>query len=221
MRIDQYQYHNMDVASTQNMSSPLHSSSKLIRSPSGRLLSRSSSALRELTLSRGETIGDSIAVSAQPLPSTNSHLQLKNYRTSGLHPSSSATAPQTNSFFVMVTGQIESSTASLGDKLYCRYSFSYGEDWNIVHGVSMGLSQLAASQDMISNSTNDDEVVVWNFPIEISFQSTNPQGWPRLALSIYGLDFLGRDVLRGYASLMLPISSGRHTKYLKAYRPVR
>ena len=204
----------MDVASTQNMSSPLHSSSKLMRSPSGRLLSRSSS--------RGETIGDSIAVSAQPLPSTNSHLQLKNYRPSGLNPSSSsATAPQTNSFFVMVTGQIESSTASLGDKLYCRYSFSYGEDWNIVHGVSMGLSQLAASQGIISNITNDDEVVVWNFPIEISFQSTNPQGWPRLALSIYGLDFFGRDVLRGYASLMLPISSGKHAKHLKAYRPVR
>ena len=210
---------NMDGTSTSPNARPLHratSSSKLIRSPSGRLLSRSSSSFRESTLSSKENIGDSNAVSAQPLPSTNSHLQLKNYR-----PSSAAitAAPQSTSFFVMVTGQIESSTASLGDKLYCRYSFSYGEDWNVVHGVSMGLSQLA-SQGMISNSTNDDEVVVWNFPIEISFQSTNPQGWPRLALSIYGLDFLGRDVLRGYASLMLPVSSGRHSKYLKTYKPV-
>lgn len=61
---------------------------------------------------------------------------------------------------------------------------------------------------------------MWNFPIEISFQSTNPQGWPRLALSVYGFDFLGRDVLRGYASLLLPVFPGRHTRYLKTYRPV-
>ena len=31
---------------------------------------------------------------------------------------------------------------------------------------------------------------------------------------------MGRDVIRGYASLLLPASPGRHAKYLKTYRPV-
>ncbi|KAL7536881.1 LOW QUALITY PROTEIN: hypothetical protein ACHAXR_007448 [Thalassiosira sp. AJA248-18] len=75
-----------------------------------------------------------------------------------------------------------------------------------------------------SFSVNDhlycENVKVWNFPIEISFRATNPQGWPRLALSVYGFDFMGRDVVRGYASRMLPVSPGRHTWHLKTYRPV-
>ena len=73
---------------------------------------------------------------------------------------------------------------------------------------------------MLGSNDEGGNVIVWNFPIEISFQSTNSHGWPRLALSVYGFDFLGRDVLRGYASLMLPINPGRHTKYLKIFRPV-
>ena len=122
----------------------------------------------------------------------------------------------------MITGHIESAEtadAPINDHLYCRYSFSYGPDWEVVHGVSMGLSQIGR-RGLTAYSQNGGNVIVWNFPIEISFQSTNPQGWPRIVLSIYGYDFLGRDVLRGYASLLLPVHPGRHTKYLKTYRPV-
>ena len=82
----------------------------------------------------------------------------------------------------------------------------------------MGLSQIG--RQGVLNGNNDDNVIVWNFPLEISFQSTNPHGWPRLALSIYGFDFMGRDVVKGYASMLLPITPGRHTKYLTTYRPV-
>ncbi|KAL7540420.1 hypothetical protein ACHAXR_012738 [Thalassiosira sp. AJA248-18] len=133
----------------------------------------------------------------------------------------SHSSQSSSSFFVMITGHIESarsSSFSVNDHLYCRYSFSYGPDWEVVHGVSMGLSQIG-HQGLLS-SDEGENVIVWNFPIEISFQSTNPQGWPRLALSIYGFDFMGRDVVRGYASLMLPVTPGRHTRYLKTYRPV-
>ena len=199
------------------------STSKLLnRSPgSSRLLHSSSASFRA---PRNKENND-----AEEQPSTandannNTHLQLQSYRPKSLNPTKSI--PQSTSFFLMVTGHIESasshSSTCLNDKLYCRYSYSYGsEDWKVVHGVSHGHSQIA-TQGVVS--TNDEEggnVIVWNFPIEISFQSTNPQGWPRLALSIYGLDFAGRDVLRGYASMLVPMSPGRHTKYLKTYRPV-
>ena len=84
--------------------------------------------------------------------------------------------------------------------------------------MTMGLSQMA--RQGIVKSTEEEGRVVFNFPIEISFQSTNPFGWPRIALSIYGPDFLGRDVLRGYASVLVPINPGNHTRIVKTFRPV-
>jgi B9 domain-containing protein 1 len=180
------------------------------------------------------TSGRHLRASTTENDSSNAHLNLKNYRhqhSDSINSVGAATVSSTNaaaanapssSFFVQVTGSIESATASsMSKKLYCRYTFSYGPDWEVVHGVSMGLSQIGR-QGVLNPNTNDDErsVVVWNFPIEISFQSTNPYGWPRLALSVYGFDFLGRDVVCGYASLLLPINPGRHVKQLKTYRPV-
>jgi len=204
------------------------SSSKLLnRSPgsSSRLLHSSSASFRS-SRTRENDAEESKSNTEQPSLSTtnddanNSHLQLQSYR-----PKSLKSIPQSTSFFLMVTGHIESasshSSSCLNDKLYCRYSYSYGsEDWKVVHGVSHGHSQIATQGVVSSNDDEGGNVIVWNFPIEISFQSTNPQGWPRLALSIYGLDFAGRDVLRGYASMLVPMSPGRHTKYLKTYRPV-
>ncbi|KAL7485766.1 hypothetical protein ACHAW6_011369 [Cyclotella cf. meneghiniana] len=172
---------------------------------------------------------------------SNSHLHLKNYRplsqhhrSDSLHKNTASTTVSPNasaganpstpssSFFVMVTGNIESVTStSITDRMYCRYTFSYGPDWEVVHGVSMGLSQIG-SRSIINSRSSDNgcDVIVWNFPIEISFQSTNAYGWPRMALSIYGFDFLGRDVIRGYASLLLPVNPGRHIKHVKTFRPV-
>jgi len=134
-----------------------------------------------------------------------------------------------STYSLMITGQIvcaqTSSSSPLplmnNQKMYCRYSFVYGDDWSVTSGVSEGISQIANSRRAIKNA--DDEkgsLNVWNFPIEISFQSSNTYGWPRLCLSVYGIDFLGRDVLRGYASILLPINPGVHTKYAKMYRPV-
>lgn len=51
--------------------------------------------------------------------------------------------------------------------------------------------------------------VVWNFPLEISFRSTNAFGWPQLAISVWGPDLLGNEVIRGYGATHLPTSPGR------------
>lgn len=179
------------------------STSKLLQSTSVRFLGSSSRELRSKGGANGEI---SNSDSDTPLPLLSDFQQ-----------------SESSSFFVMITGHVESaksSTSSLTDQLYCRYSFQYGPDWEIVHGVSMGLSQVG--RQGVMNPIDEDwgNEIVWNFPIEISFQSTNPYGWPRLVISIYGFDFMGRDVVRGYASLLLPVSPGRCTKYLKTYRPV-
>jgi B9 domain-containing protein 1 len=219
------------MASSYDARPSAESSSNLLKSTSEQLLASSSSELRSKPSGVGER-----NISDVGLSSSNGHLQMNNHRPSSTSTRSnqyrSSSSSQSTTFFVMITGQIESaisSTTSLNDQLYCRYSFSYGPDWEVVHGVSMGLSQIGRRGMMPRNTGgsaygggHDDRAnaIVWNFPIEISFQSTNPHGWPRLVVSVYGLDFMGRDVVRGYASLLLPARPGGHARYLKIYRPV-
>lgn len=45
-------------------------------------------------------------------------------------------------------------------------------------GVDAGLSQIARK------SSGEDSTVVWNFPIDLTFKSTNAFGWPRIAISV-------------------------------------
>lgn len=65
-----------------------------------------------------------------------------------------------------------------------------------------------------------EEQIVWNFPVDVSFSSTNAFGWPRIALSVYGIDFLGRDVIRGYGSALIPLSSGPHRIEIDMFAPL-
>ena len=152
------------------------------------------------------------------------------------------------SFHIMVTGQIESASfPSTMNNLYCRYVISYGKDWHVTHGITSGLSQIAqwkhvpyipvnpshrfksssslstSSSSIYNQSSNNyfSPTIVWNFPIEISFQSTNIYGWPRISIAIYGLDFFGRDVVRGYGSILIPIGTGRYEDLIiETYRPI-
>lgn len=65
------------------------------------------------------------------------------------------------------------------------------------------------------------DAIVLNFPIDIAFKSTNPFGWPRLVISIYGLDAFGRDVIRGYGSVHLPTVAGSNTvREVPLFRPL-
>ena len=124
--------------------------------------------------------------------------------------------PDSSAFFLALTGHIESASfQSNSDNLYCRYTFSFGQDWEIVHGIHSGLSQIARRRQVCATST-----IVWNFPLDVVFKSTNVYGWPRLAISVYGLDTFGRDVVRGYTSLLCPTSPGRYVKYVRTYIPV-
>ena len=149
-----------------------------------------------------------------------------------------------STFQIMITGQIESASfPSTINNLYCRYVISYGKDWQVTHGVTSGLSQISqwkhvpniplssqllpksSSSTTLSYNQNNNSffspTIVWNFPIEIAFQSTNIYGWPRISIAIYGLDFLGRDVIRGYGSTIIPIGTGRYEDVIiETYRPI-
>jgi B9 domain-containing protein 1 len=128
---------------------------------------------------------------------------------------STAAVDLESSFLLQCTGQIVSGALNNHDYLYCRYYFTCGDDWEIIGGLDNGLSQVACQNNMVIDGS-----VVWNFPIDLSFKSTNIHGWPRIAVGVYGIDFFGRDVVRGYGSVLVPMQPGTHELKMEMFRPV-
>mmetsp|Transcript_72821 Transcript_72821/g.171270 ORF Transcript_72821/g.171270 Transcript_72821/m.171270 type:complete len:191 (-) Transcript_72821:51-623(-) len=117
-------------------------------------------------------------------------------------------------FEIHALGQLESGKFPGTDNIYCQYRFVHGEDWKVIAGLDDGITQTAAL------GTGSDDLLVWNFPIDITFKSTNVFGWPQLVVTVYGHDALGRNVILGYSSVHIPTSSGQHTVYARCFRPV-
>ncbi|XP_019615024.1 PREDICTED: B9 domain-containing protein 1-like [Branchiostoma belcheri] len=116
-------------------------------------------------------------------------------------------------FLLMVSGQIESAEFPEFDDIYCRYCWVYGQDWVITSGLEEGITQVT------KKSHDDRKLFVWNFPLEVTFKSTNPHGWPQLVVSAYGQDAFGRDVVRGYSAVHIPVTPGQHTRTLPMFVP--
>ncbi|XP_004071593.1 B9 domain-containing protein 1 isoform X2 [Oryzias latipes] len=104
-------------------------------------------------------------------------------------------------FLLTVNGQIEGANFPEYDSLYCKYSYVYGHDWAITTGLEEGITQITCKSSL-------SRTLVWNFPLETTFKSTNPSGWPQIVISVYGPDVFGNDVVRGYGATHIPITPG-------------
>ncbi|KAJ3076201.1 B9 domain-containing protein 1 [Podochytrium sp. JEL0797] len=129
-------------------------------------------------------------------------------------------------FSVSAIGQIESALYPTYDNLYCKYNFKYGPDWTVLSGLEDGLTQMSRtstsatfSQQMYSSGTVA-RTCVWNFPVDVAFKATNAFGWPQIVVCVYGLDELGRDVVRGYGAVRVPMTAGRHVLYIPTVVPL-
>jgi B9 domain-containing protein 1 len=116
-------------------------------------------------------------------------------------------------FLLSVTGQIASANFPGGgrDDLYCKHCFVAGPDWAVTAGQEEGLSQIArrgAAAD-----------VVWNFPIDVTFRSTCPFGWPQLVVSVFELDGFGNESVCGYGATHVPLSAGTHSARMPMFAP--
>ncbi|KAI9009486.1 B9 domain-containing protein [Gaertneriomyces semiglobifer] len=129
-------------------------------------------------------------------------------------------------FSVILNGQIESAHFPRHDNLYCKFSFLHGPDWVVISGLEEGITQMSLATPSSAFSTASypptklTKSCIWNFPLEIAYKSTNAFGWPQLVLSVYGTDLFGRDVIRGYGSLRIPITPGIHTLYVPMFVPL-
>ncbi|KAG9343041.1 hypothetical protein JZ751_015259 [Albula glossodonta] len=97
------------------------------------------------------------------------------------------------------------------DDLYCKYYYVYGHDWaptlrphvlSYLQGLEEGISQIT------SQGRDARHKLVWTFPLDITFKSTNPFGWPQIVVSVYGPNSFGNDVSRGYGAVQIPLTPG-------------
>ncbi|KAL1494109.1 hypothetical protein ABEB36_009760 [Hypothenemus hampei] len=112
-------------------------------------------------------------------------------------------------FLLIISGQIEflDVMAPANTSYHCKYEFYSGPDWKIIGGLENGLSQVA-------NIINNNDKVVFNFPVEVQFKSTNPFGWPQLVLSVYK-----EMKLEGYGRVHLPTQPGCHKMEVNLSKP--
>jgi len=101
-----------------------------------------------------------------------------------------------------VQGQIISCTTENTSDLFCKFSFHAGQEWSIISGIDDGVTQ--------SSRVNDERTAIWNFPLEIVYQSPKPSGWPQLIIAVYGENRFGNESVVGYGAVHVPLQPGHH-----------
>ncbi|KAH0791031.1 B9 domain-containing protein 1 [Histomonas meleagridis] len=112
---------------------------------------------------------------------------------------------------VTVQGHINECTTTLSNELYCKYIFSYGKDWSIGQGSIEGVTQVV--------KRGSDNSCVFNFPISVSFQSSQPFGWPQILIAIYGHNLFGNEMVVGYGASHIPLQPGHHEINIPLFVP--
>eukprot|EP00762_Andalucia_godoyi_P003217 ANDGO_01117.mRNA.1 hypothetical protein len=124
------------------------------------------------------------------------------------------------SFFVTITGQIESARICGASNLFIRYEFVCGPDWEIVRSSGEQVVLQEGTTQMTSSSGGPDPAFIFNFPIEVTFRSTNPHGWPQLIVTVWESDRLGSERVRGYGRCYMPVAAGISSPSVQLFRPL-
>ena len=92
---------------------------------------------------------------------------------------------------------------------YCKFQLLHGPDWQRLGGMQDGITQIAGR----ALGSCGGSALVWNFPLDVAYRASNVWGWPQLVVCVYGADWRGRDVIKGYGSLYLPTCIGRYAAH--------
>ena len=107
------------------------------------------------------------------------------------------------------------------DNLYCSYSLMYGPDWDVVQGKAYGQTQVGVKPPI--GEARQHHTVVWNCPVDISFKSPNPFGWPQIVFQIFSTDSkkdeAGAAPCLAYGVAHFPIGAGTHEAVVRLFKP--
>lgn len=121
--------------------------------------------------------------------------------------------------------------------LSCQFRVECGNQWSVVDGETNGQTQYCYCYPSHSGVSHSHLLnCCWNHPIDLhyilgwkSFDTTDNnntcgassvlQGWPRLILQVWELDYYNRILPVGYGFLHLPATSGTYDLTVPCWRP--
>lgn len=112
---------------------------------------------------------------------------------------------------VHILGEVVSGR-DFGTGVSCRWRLEHGKHWSVLEGDPNGFTQTAYINDQ-----NED--APWNHPIDVHYQSTSIQGWPKLICQVHRLDDYGRVSVVGYGFVHIPCVPGFYDIDVPCWRP--
>jgi len=77
------------------------------------------------------------------------------------------------------------------------YTITSGPNWKKVSGQHSGMSQMSYSSE---------GEIVWNFPIEVVYETDYLADPPQIIFIFYGHDFFGRTIPKAYGNIHFPLT---------------
>ncbi|XP_031357497.1 B9 domain-containing protein 2 [Photinus pyralis] len=110
-----------------------------------------------------------------------------------------------------VIGEISHGRGFPKQSLFCKWNLQFGNNWKLVSGKQEGQTHVISSEF--------DGDCKWCFPIDVHLATKGIQGWPKIYIQIFHLDWLGRSHLFGYGFVLIPTTPGQHTVECYTWRP--
>lgn len=89
------------------------------------------------------------------------------------------------------------------------YTIVNGSNWKKISGQVTGFSQMSHSPD---------GQIVWNFPIEIIYETNYLVDSPQIVIVFYGHDFFGRTIPKAYGNIHFPLSEGSSHRKMRTFK---
>ena len=126
-----------------------------------------------------------------------------------------------------VIGEIQEAHGFTDQSAFARFSLNAGPCWRLLEGLSQGQTQLTNRCQIWRDEDNDNDINLeprfrhpWSHPIDVHYATKGLQGWPRMELQVWGVDWLGKCNICAYGFLAIPLRPGYHELECYTWRPV-
>ncbi|GAB5364385.1 hypothetical protein AAMO2058_000965500 [Amorphochlora amoebiformis] len=92
------------------------------------------------------------------------------------------------------------------------FKFVTSDKWQCLGGDAQGTT-------WVGEAEMDEDMSIWNHPIQIHYSTRGMYGWPKLRIQVNTIDDEDRVDLAGYGFCHVPMSPGTHSLDIVTTRP--
>ncbi|KAK9877148.1 hypothetical protein WA026_016892 [Henosepilachna vigintioctopunctata] len=113
---------------------------------------------------------------------------------------------------VHIIGELSQSKDFGQQHLFCKWYLQIGNNWRLLSGKKEGQTQVSSNEF--------EDICKWSYPLDIHLATSGLQGWPKIYIQVFHLDWVGRSHLYGYGVVTIPTHPGQHELDCYTWRPV-